>query len=150
MHTVHRMRRLRSNSKEIRHYLLSFLRYARRESLVSHQFLACHRHLYRFKKFGGFLHLMLWMPLRYLKLPPAIPQHSRLHDIQESNDYTYREYLIFLSLTVVSPISSRQAYGEVIWFGGRVTALTFVSFIFMVRPQQFLFRFETDYKDGHR
>jgi len=26
-----------------------------------------------------------------------------------------------------------QAYGEVIWFGGRVTALTLVSFIFMVR-----------------
>lgn len=25
-----------------------------------------------------------------------------------------------------------QAYGEVIWFGGRVTALTFVSFIIMV------------------
>lgn len=26
-----------------------------------------------------------------------------------------------------------KAYGEVIWFGGRVTALTFVAFIFMVR-----------------
>lgn len=25
-----------------------------------------------------------------------------------------------------------QAYGEVLWFGGRVTALTLVSFIFMV------------------
>lgn len=25
-----------------------------------------------------------------------------------------------------------QAYGEVFWFGGRVTALTFISFIFMV------------------
>lgn len=92
VHTVHRMRRLRGNSEEIRHYLFSFLRHARRESLVPHQFLACHRHLYRFKKFGGLLRL--WMPLRYLKLPPAIPQHSRLHDIQESNDYTYCEYLI--------------------------------------------------------
>jgi hypothetical protein len=26
-----------------------------------------------------------------------------------------------------------QAYGEVLWFGGRVTALTLVSFVFMVR-----------------
>jgi GDP-mannose transporter len=26
-----------------------------------------------------------------------------------------------------------QAYGEVIWFGGRVTALTLLSFFFMVR-----------------
>ena len=67
VHTVRRMRRLRGNSEEIRHYLLSFLRYARRESLVSHQFLARHRHLYRFKKFGAFLRLMVWMPLRYLK-----------------------------------------------------------------------------------
>lgn len=25
-----------------------------------------------------------------------------------------------------------QAYGEVIWFGGKVTALTFVSFVLMV------------------
>lgn len=29
-----------------------------------------------------------------------------------------------------------QAYGEVIWFGGRVTGLTFVSFIFMVGQGQ--------------
>jgi hypothetical protein len=31
-----------------------------------------------------------------------------------------------------------QAYGEVIWFGGRVTALTLVSFIFMVRLPRFV------------
>jgi GDP-mannose transporter len=30
-----------------------------------------------------------------------------------------------------------QAYGEVLWFGGRVTALTLVSFIFMVRNHHF-------------
>ena len=59
MHTVHCLRRLRGNCEEIRHYLLSFLRYARRESLVSHQFFACYRHLYRFKKLGGFLRLMV-------------------------------------------------------------------------------------------
>ncbi|KAF9478283.1 GDP-mannose transporter [Pholiota conissans] len=36
-------------------------------------------------------------------------------------------YTIFKNLTIIL-----IAYGEVIWFGGRVTALTFVSFIFMV------------------
>lgn len=30
-------------------------------------------------------------------------------------------------------LSLRQAYGEVLWFGGRVTGLTLVSFFFMVR-----------------
>ena len=38
-------------------------------------------------------------------------------------------YTIFKNLTIIL-----IAYGEVIWFGGRVTALTFVSFILMVRP----------------
>ncbi|KZV61635.1 UDP-galactose transporter [Peniophora sp. CONT] len=36
-------------------------------------------------------------------------------------------YTIFKNLTIIL-----IAYGEVIWFGGRVTALTFVSFILMV------------------
>ncbi|KJA25683.1 hypothetical protein HYPSUDRAFT_37112 [Hypholoma sublateritium FD-334 SS-4] len=36
-------------------------------------------------------------------------------------------YTIFKNLTIIL-----IAYGEVIWFGGRVTGLTFVSFIFMV------------------
>ncbi|EIN06181.1 UDP-galactose transporter [Punctularia strigosozonata HHB-11173 SS5] len=36
-------------------------------------------------------------------------------------------YTIFKNLTIIL-----IAYGEVLWFGGRVTALTFVSFIFMV------------------
>ncbi|KAI0319620.1 hypothetical protein OF83DRAFT_1054653 [Amylostereum chailletii] len=36
-------------------------------------------------------------------------------------------YTIFKNLTIIL-----IAYGEVIWFGGRVTALTLVSFIFMV------------------
>ncbi|TFK39338.1 GDP-mannose transporter [Crucibulum laeve] len=36
-------------------------------------------------------------------------------------------YTIFKNLTIIL-----IAYGEVIWFGGRVTALTFISFIFMV------------------
>lgn len=36
-------------------------------------------------------------------------------------------YTIFKNLTIIL-----IAYGEVIWFGGRVTALTFVSFIIMV------------------
>ena len=30
------------------------------------------------------------------------------------------------------PGSYEQAYGEVFWFGGRVTGLTVVSFLFMV------------------
>jgi len=54
-------------------------------------------------------------------------------------------YTIFKNLTIilivrVAEISCRlmpeqraQAYGEVLWLGGRVTALTLVSFIFMVR-----------------
>ncbi|CAK5273870.1 unnamed protein product, partial [Mycena citricolor] len=36
-------------------------------------------------------------------------------------------YTIFKNLTIIL-----IAYGEVIWFGGRVTRLTFISFIFMV------------------
>jgi len=36
-------------------------------------------------------------------------------------------YTIFKNLTIIL-----IAYGEVFWFGGRVTSLTFVSFIFMV------------------
>ncbi|KAF9078065.1 hypothetical protein BDP27DRAFT_1310710 [Rhodocollybia butyracea] len=36
-------------------------------------------------------------------------------------------YTIFKNLTIIL-----IAYGEVIWFGGRVTGLTFVSFVFMV------------------
>jgi len=36
-------------------------------------------------------------------------------------------YTIFKNLTIIL-----IAYGEVLWFGGKVTALTFVSFIFMV------------------
>ncbi|KAJ7636023.1 hypothetical protein DFH06DRAFT_1100009 [Mycena polygramma] len=36
-------------------------------------------------------------------------------------------YTIFKNLTIIL-----IAYGEVIWFGGRVTGLTFISFIFMV------------------
>lgn len=56
-------------------------------------------------------------------------------------------YTIFKNLTIILIVSviilSRhircfmfvllQAYGEVIWFGGRVTGVTLVSFIFMVR-----------------
>lgn len=36
-------------------------------------------------------------------------------------------YTIFKNLTIIL-----IAYGEVIWFGGRVTGLTFISFVFMV------------------
>ncbi|KAJ6625009.1 hypothetical protein B0H10DRAFT_1784000 [Mycena sp. CBHHK59/15] len=36
-------------------------------------------------------------------------------------------YTIFKNLTIIL-----IAYGEVIWFGGRITGLTFISFIFMV------------------
>lgn len=56
-------------------------------------------------------------------------------------------YTIFKNLTIILIVSMlrlasisgiafipAQAYGEVIWFGGRVTGLTFVSFILMVGP----------------
>lgn len=55
-------------------------------------------------------------------------------------------YTIFKNLTIILIVCTiylvsasfsnrscyRKAYGEMIWFGGRVTGLTFVSFIFMV------------------
>jgi GDP-mannose transporter len=55
-------------------------------------------------------------------------------------------YTIFKNLTIILIVSmsiqlaSRilliiwQAYGEAIWFGGKVTTLTLVSFIFMASP----------------
>jgi hypothetical protein len=36
------------------------------------------------------------------------------------------------AFTIAALTLPLQAYGEVIWFGGRVTALTLVSFVFMV------------------
>jgi len=63
----------------------------------------------------------------------AIPQHPRLHDIQEPHDYT--DCMLRFNPVVIPYLRLRQAYGEVIWFGGRVTGLTLVSFFFMVRWQ---------------
>lgn len=33
---------------------------------------------------------------------------------------------------IIPRLIPQQAYGEVLWFGGRVTGLTLVSFFFMV------------------
>lgn len=55
-------------------------------------------------------------------------------------------YTIFKNLTIILIVSAQcslesqfpcdllplKAYGEVLWFGGKVTGLTFISFIFMV------------------
>jgi GDP-mannose transporter len=53
-------------------------------------------------------------------------------------------YTIFKNLTIILIVrllfsvvnvwrlTRNQAYGEVLWFGGRITALTMVAFIFMV------------------
>ena len=60
-------------------------------------------------------------------------------------------YTIFKNLTIILIVrfsiflnmlrrsSLAQAYGEVLWFGGRVTGLTLVSFFFMVRTVPFIF-----------
>ena len=61
----------------------------------------------------------------------AISQHPRLHDIQESHNYT--DCMPVFDPAVVPYLRLWQAYGEVLWFGGRVTGLTLVSFFFMVR-----------------
>ena len=63
----------------------------------------------------------------------AISQYPCLHDIQESHDYP--DCMLFIDPVIIPYLSILQAYGEVIWFGGRVTGLTLVSFFFMVRLQ---------------
>jgi GDP-mannose transporter len=61
----------------------------------------------------------------------AISKYTNIHDIQESDNHPNCMY--FLVEYSFSDAPRRlKAYGEVIWFDGRVTGLTFVSFVFMV------------------
>ena len=72
---------------------------------------------------------------RQFRPNPAIPDHPRLYHFQKLDHHPHRaSYLI--SGGHLMPERRAQAYGEVLWFGGRVTALTLVSFIFMVRKER--------------
>ncbi|KAI0924050.1 GDP-mannose transporter into the lumen of the Golgi [Taiwanofungus camphoratus] len=63
----------------------------------------------------------LWFPISFLLV-------SVIYTGSKSLQYlSIPVYTIFKNLTIIL-----IAYGEVIWFGGRVTGLTLVSFIFMV------------------
>nr|A8N9T6.2 RecName: Full=GDP-mannose transporter; Short=GMT [Coprinopsis cinerea okayama7\ len=63
----------------------------------------------------------MWFPISFLLV-------SVIYTGSKSLQYlSIPVYTIFKNLTIIL-----IAYGEVLWFGGRVTALTFVSFIFMV------------------
>ncbi|KAI0060927.1 UDP-galactose transporter [Artomyces pyxidatus] len=62
-----------------------------------------------------------WFPISFLLVSVIYTGSKSLQFL------TIPVYTIFKNLTIIL-----IAYGEVIWFGGRVTALTLVSFIFMV------------------
>ncbi|KAJ3569037.1 hypothetical protein NP233_g5319 [Leucocoprinus birnbaumii] len=62
-----------------------------------------------------------WFPISFLLV-------SVIYTGSKSLQYlSIPVYTIFKNLTIIL-----IAYGEVIWFGGSVTALTFISFVFMV------------------
>jgi GDP-mannose transporter len=62
-----------------------------------------------------------WFPISFLLVSVIYTGSKSLQHL------SIPVYTIFKNLTIIL-----IAYGELIWFGGRVTALTFVSFIFMV------------------
>jgi len=62
-----------------------------------------------------------WFPISFLLVSVIYTGSKSLQHL------SIPVYTIFKNLTIIL-----IAYGEVIWFGGKVTALTFVSFIFMV------------------
>lgn len=62
-----------------------------------------------------------WFPISFLLVTVIYTGSKSLQNL------SIPVYTIFKNLTIIL-----IAYGEVIWFGGRVTNLTFVSFIFMV------------------
>jgi GDP-mannose transporter len=64
----------------------------------------------------------------------AILEHTSVHDIQELDNHSNCVFTsrVSSSHSGLLTIHLSKAYGEVIWFGGRVTGLTFISFIFMV------------------
>jgi len=63
----------------------------------------------------------MWFPISFLLVTVIYTGSKSLQYL------SIPVYTIFKNLTIIL-----IAYGEVIWFGGSVTALTFVSFIFMV------------------
>ncbi|PPQ94643.1 hypothetical protein CVT25_009374 [Psilocybe cyanescens] len=62
-----------------------------------------------------------WFPISFLLVSVIYTGSKSLQHL------SIPVYTIFKNLTIIL-----IAYGEVIWFGGKVTGLTFVSFIFMV------------------
>jgi len=62
-----------------------------------------------------------WFPISFLLVSVIYTGSKSLQHL------SIPVYTIFKNLTIIL-----IAYGEIIWFGGRVTTLTFVSFIFMV------------------
>jgi len=62
-----------------------------------------------------------WFPISFLLVTVIYSGSKSLQFL------TIPVYTIFKNLTIIL-----IAYGEVLWFGGRVTALTLVSFVFMV------------------
>ncbi|KAF8972620.1 GDP-mannose transporter [Flammula alnicola] len=62
-----------------------------------------------------------WFPISFLLVSVIYTGSKSLQHL------SIPVYTIFKNLTIIL-----IAYGEVIWFGGRVTALTFISFILMV------------------
>lgn len=129
VHPVNCLLRLCVLRQETGNNILPRFRRPRCEAVVSDQFLACQRHLHRVKKPGEFSRLL--DSSTPLSSRTAIPQHPRLHDIQEPHNYT--DCMLLINPAVTEYLRLLQAYGEVIWFGGRVTGLTLVSFFFMVR-----------------
>ncbi|KAF9523057.1 GDP-mannose transporter [Crepidotus variabilis] len=63
----------------------------------------------------------MWFPVSFLLVSVIYTGSKSLQHL------SIPVYTIFKNLTIIL-----IAYGEVIWFGGSVTALTFVSFMFMV------------------
>lgn len=62
----------------------------------------------------------------------AISEHTSVHDLQEFDDHSHRTHIHLIQVYKLSLLTLAQAHGEVLWFGGRVTGLTTVSFFFMV------------------
>ena len=63
---------------------------------------------------------------------PAILVNPHLFHFQKSHHRPHRACCRNF-LGHLMPEQRAQGYGEVLWLGGRVTALTLISFIFMVR-----------------
>jgi len=145
VNTIYRLRGLCHPRKETRSNYIQRVWPERCQGLVPNQFSPCQRNIYWLEKSGKDLFLQILSSFHiFTKQHLSIPV-----------------YTIFKNLTIIlivrvlifqwypSPKIS-QAYGEVIWFGGRVTALTFVSFIFMVcsKSRSFFFGFYIDKQIG--